>query len=579
MANYRAIANGNWSDLLIWEDDSLGYFSASSVLPTSSDDVYANGFTVTIDGVRNANTIRNTAFVPSVYLVNMSIPAMTSNNTPSGVAIASGVGANTNFNQIWFAYDRITTRGWQSNVTNTGWIGYNFPSPKIIKRYGFFTNTTNAGNFRSWTFEGSNDGTTWTVINTQTNFTTVISTFYSFDVSSNTTPYTFYRINVTAVQTAGQVPAVIEVEMSEDANLYGGTTPGGFFKFDNNSNFTISDSIGIYPGPTLTTPLQFDLPSGQTANLNCNLNTPISTFANVSSILYSGLGILNIIGSLNMNLSAGSVGGRQILFIQSNGVINILGSVFCSNLQTNGIRTINVNSNCILNITGDVSGGVANTTSSSLAILGSTSFSLNITGNVTTNNSPSISLNSGGIYNHIGDIIGGNTYPAILNTTSPATIDILGTTTSGVGAPAIQGLATTFVKVRGNVVNTGTYYAIFAGRVVIDDNVTSWQFKDSTNTITRTLYTAGVNLGNPTQNDVRNGVTYGPSLELTGTTFVPSAANVRRGVPVDNTVGTADLTANDIFYAIETSNIDVAVRLRNIATVETTGIQIASYNT
>lgn len=49
MANYKAVASGNWSDLAIWQDDSTGSFVASTVLPGASDDVWANGFTVDIN--------------------------------------------------------------------------------------------------------------------------------------------------------------------------------------------------------------------------------------------------------------------------------------------------------------------------------------------------------------------------------------------------------------------------------------------------------------------------------------------------------------------------------------------------
>jgi hypothetical protein len=196
MANYRAIANGNWSSLAIWEDDSLGYFSPSSVLPGSSDDVYANNFTVTIDGTRNAFTIRNTAFIPPTNLGAMSIPQMSSNTTPSGAAAASSVNGGQ---AAWLAFDRNTGTFWQSTV-QSAWLSYNFPTGKIIKIYGFFTPTNNNTSPKTWTFEGSNNGSTWTTLDTQTNFVTGVSTFYSFDISANTTSYTYYRINVTVTQ-------------------------------------------------------------------------------------------------------------------------------------------------------------------------------------------------------------------------------------------------------------------------------------------------------------------------------------------------------------------------------------------
>ena len=49
MANYRAISTGVWSALARWQDDSSGSYVTSTVLPGTSDVVYANGFTVTLD--------------------------------------------------------------------------------------------------------------------------------------------------------------------------------------------------------------------------------------------------------------------------------------------------------------------------------------------------------------------------------------------------------------------------------------------------------------------------------------------------------------------------------------------------
>jgi hypothetical protein len=579
MANYRAISSGVWSDLARWEDDSLGYFAPSSVLPTTADDVYANNFTVTIDGTRNAFTIRNTAFTPPTNLGAMSIPQMSSNTTPSGAAAASS--ATSGF-VAWQAFDRNAFTIWQSNTSNSGWLSYQFPTGKIIKRYGFFSHSTNTQNIRTWTFEGSNNGSTWVVLDTQTNFVTGVSTFYSFDISANTTSYTYYRINVTAVQSAGNNPTIPELEMSEVTNLYGGIVAGGGFTFANGGNLTCSaptNSVfnravaGVYC-------LTFDLPSGQSATFNGSVNS-VPNITNGRSILVQNTGTFNMVGDYGIvGGSAGATGRYTILFTTGSPVINLIGNITNSHNTTNNNTgsTIAIGggtSNAILNITGNVSGSNGNTLLANYnGIYVDSNATINLTGNITTNTSPSIFFNTTGTLNLIGNVTGGTAFPAVYNITTPATIDILGTTTSGSGYPAIQGLATTFVKVRGNVVNTDTYCAIYAGRVTIDDNVTSWQFKDSTNTVTRTLYTAGVDLGNPAEDDVREGVDYGTSLELTGTLAVPTADNVRKGVPIDDTVGTADLTAEDFLTAIEESTLDIAERLRNVATVQTTGDQI-----
>ena len=59
MANYRAVANGNWSNLATWQDNSSGSFVASTVLPGASDDVYSNSYQVTIDQNITVASIRN----------------------------------------------------------------------------------------------------------------------------------------------------------------------------------------------------------------------------------------------------------------------------------------------------------------------------------------------------------------------------------------------------------------------------------------------------------------------------------------------------------------------------------------
>jgi hypothetical protein len=589
MANYRAIANGNWSSLATWQDDSLGYFANSTVLPTSIDDVYANNFTVTIDGTRNAFTIRNTAFTPPTNLGAMSIPQMSSNTTPSGVAAASNQANGAAFQ----AFDRNTSLGWGSTVA-TAWLSYQFPTGKIIKRYGFLTTTNNTINPRTWTFEGSNNGSTWTTLDTQTNFVTGISTFFSFDISTNTTSYTYYRINVSAVQ-SGSSLAITELEMSEVTNLYGGTVAGGGFTFANGGNLTCSAPTNSVFNRAVANAvcLTFDLPSGQSATFNGSVND-VPGITNGRSILVQNTGTFNMVGDYGIN-NSGSSSARYTIFVNASTIINLIGNITNSQISALTATTLFISTGTpTINITGNASGGNTNSLSVSTGngIYCATSATINLTGNITTNSAPSIFFNTSGTLNLIGNATGGNAYPAVFNQGAPATIDILGTTTSGSGYPAIQGLLTTFVKVRGNVIHTDTYAAIYAGRIVIDNNVTSWQFKDSTNTITRTLYTPGVALGNPATSNVRNGVTYGPALELTGTLAVPTADNVRKGVPVDATIGTADLTAADMWDYLAsniTTSGSIGEVVKNIKTKtdlipnnptsnESVGAIVASYN-
>jgi|GEM_PF-5901112 len=69
---------------------------------------------------------------------------------------------------------------------------------------------------KDWTFEGSNDATSWTLLNTQTNqFTapdpfTVETKTYTF---TNTTAYKYYRLNITSNQTGTAAITVSEFEL------------------------------------------------------------------------------------------------------------------------------------------------------------------------------------------------------------------------------------------------------------------------------------------------------------------------------------------------------------------------------
>ena len=365
-------------------------------------------------------------------------------------------------------------------------------------------------------------------------------------------------------------------------NVSPAVTAGGGFTFANGGDLTCTASNGVINRDTASVYcLTFDLASPNAATLRASVNTA-GAATNGRSILVQNTGTFNMVG--NYDIQNVGVGGRATIFVNASTIVNIVGNITCSQTQALTSNTLWVAAGTpTITITGNVSGGSTNSAGASVGngIYAAVACTINITGNITTNAASSISLNAGGTLNVTGNTTGGTAFPAINNTISAATIDLLGITTSGSGSNAVLGLSTTFVKIRGNVVHTDTYAAIYAGRVVIDNNVTSWQFKDSTNTITRTLYTPGSALGQPSANNVRFGTVYGASSELTGTLRVPTAANVLSGVLVDATTGTLLMTPaafwNYLIASGFTAN-SIGDRLQNAATVATTGGQIASYN-
>jgi hypothetical protein len=560
MALRYAIATGNFSNGAIWDNGAV---------PTSGDDVFANGRTVTIDGTYTVRTIRNTA--SPVLVPDIATPAMTSNNTPSGtVFFSSFAGINVPWNA--FSQDGTTTF-WQSNTANTGTLGYQFPSGKVIKRYCVKAIATSSPSIpTAWTFQGSNDGTTYTTLETVTGASIPIGGNYTSGILANTTSYTYYRINITAVTTAGTIPTIAELEMTESTGTVFGGAAGGQFIYANGGNLTCTASTGIIVGVASVPVLEMTLASPNIATFNGSVLT-VPNSVNFNVIRHSGTGTLNLNGNYNLDGST----ARVLIQVSLTGTLNIVGNV-TGTYGANFANTVAMTAAGTLNITGDVSGNNTTFTNASTVLVNLGN--VNITGNTTASVSPAVYMNSAINYTQIGNVNGSTTQAAIFNITAAATISLLGIITSGSASAAVSGLLGTFVKVRGNVVNTDTYAAILAGRIVIDDNVTSWQFKDSTNTITRTLYTAGVALGNPATSNVRFGTTYGASGELTGTMRVPSAINVLQGVEVDNTVGTLLMTPAQCWnYLISSGFVanSIGDRLQNASTVATTGGQLASY--
>jgi hypothetical protein len=570
MATRFAVATGNFNNTAIWDNGAV---------PTSADDLYANGFTVTINGPYTVQTIRNT--IPTVSVPNIATPAMTSNTTPSGVAFAS---SSTGSNPPWnaFAQDGNASQ-WGSAVANTGILGYQFTSGKIIKRYIVRGSTNVNFNPSTWTFQGSNDGITYTTLETVTANTIPASGIYTSSILANTTSYTYYRINIIAVGLLGNSPIITEFEMTESNGTVLGNATGGQFIYANGGNLTTTASTGIIPGIASVPVLEMNLASPNTATFNGS----VLTVPNVVSALVirnSGTGTLNCNGNYNLD---NNFGGRSIISVTSTGNVNIVGDV------SSTLTGVGTNTNCILmsaagtlNVTGNITAPTSAIISN--ATIGASSGTINITGNTTANVTVAVYLTGPVTYNQIGNVNASTTQPAIFNVTNAATISVTGIITANTGSPAIYSSfaltgnysSGTYVKVSGNVINSTNNMAIVAPRVTIDTNTSSWLFQISTGG-NRTLYAAGVALGNPATSNVRFGTTYGASSELTGTMRVPSAINVLQGVAVDNTVGTLLMTPAQCWnYLISSGFVanSIGDRLQNASTVATTGGQIASYN-
>ncbi|MFO0454338.1 MAG: discoidin domain-containing protein, partial [Pseudomonadota bacterium] len=173
---------GNFSSTSVWNDGTL------LGIPTTGDDVFTNGFTVNMDTNATVNSLNNSARARDI-----ATPAMTANNAPSPyVAAASTVNST---NQPFLAFDRsntTTSNFWEAGAT-TGWISMDFGSSIIIDAYTILGSSTQTRNPRNWTFEGSNNNSTWTVLQTVTLPSAIgNSSSYSSGSIGNITSYRYY---------------------------------------------------------------------------------------------------------------------------------------------------------------------------------------------------------------------------------------------------------------------------------------------------------------------------------------------------------------------------------------------------
>jgi hypothetical protein len=161
--------------------------------------------------------------VTAPVTLNDQVPTMSANNAPFGVAFAS---SEINVaNQAWYAFDDVAAvdHRWISNTLNAAYLGYDFGAgnAKVITYYSitaYPSGDASGGAPKDWTFEGSNDNSTWTVLHTQTAaaaWTADEKRTYSIN---NTTAYRYYRLNISNSQNASNNVEIAEMELLQSSS-------------------------------------------------------------------------------------------------------------------------------------------------------------------------------------------------------------------------------------------------------------------------------------------------------------------------------------------------------------------------
>jgi len=272
------------------------------------------------------------------------------------------------------------------------------------------------------------------------------------------------------------------------------------------------------------------------------------------------------------------------LTISGNGVVNITGDIRggLSNAN-NGVLLSGTTSNFTMNIVGDCYGGAGSGNSGCAGIFVGNSFAnINLTGCCygSTQNGQN---NNNGI-----SVVGGLgliTMNGVCYGRGAAGIFIAGNIMSLVGniiaassndfdsVPGVACFSSNTGVVVSSVLNNNRGVGINGGVRLSDINPTMTVITQSGSlTLSDPAQT-----NPPSEENVRLGTVYGGGAYV-GSLIVPNPSNVRLGIPTDNTVGTGIVTGEDFFNTIRISSDPLAERLRNVATVKVVGDQFNSFN-
>jgi len=192
----------------------------------------------------------NVVFSAGEYSENLVEP-MTSNSMPSGVSVTASSEFNGSeaFKAFNGVFDYVSTNAWVSlkeDYDNGNWLMYDFGQNNevAITKYRIQADHYyNSGEPRSWDFEGSNDGITWTTLDVQNktiDWQKQIEGIFTFD---NNTEYRYYRFN--NITSDYEIVQIDEIDLMSSSPNTSGYTLSGTTDSQINSDLNLSLSLDV----------------------------------------------------------------------------------------------------------------------------------------------------------------------------------------------------------------------------------------------------------------------------------------------------------------------------------------------
>jgi hypothetical protein len=575
MAIRYAVATGNWSDTATWDGGTL---------PTSADDVYANAFTVTIDQDVTVLSLRNTAnTTPAVtvgggFVLNDSFTATCSGGSGLVVGTANLLtySGSSSATLITNGLTVATTVVQHYVHSGTGHLTFTSTSSAM-------TGPNNAGQ-NAFVFSGAGQLT----LNMNLASSTGSSNSAALLVSGGGTVN--INGNIAHSYTTNNENYVVNVTTTEGAtiNVVGNLSAAGG---GNSAFFSAAIRTSVACTVNVTGTLQAATGFAYCIRSTSTLTAVISGSLNTNGISATGPAAITVNGAVVPGTTGSTGTAAAIAVSGSTASVTINNSLTSSTrdciISSAAASTITVTgeslsgtgaASCVniagglatINITADVTTG----TTGAIINLGATNSTLNMTGSFTTPTQNNIVTGTGNpIITMTGNLAASaQAFPAINVSGNTASVDVVGNvtafkylTTNG-HAVQLAGTGSTAI-IRGNLTSTEDgWQAVYARILKIGAAGTqqTMTLVSPTNT-TRALYTVEFIENYPAESNVKTAISYGPGNIYTGTW---------QGVNPP-----AELAAAVWDYAISSATAEgsMGARLKNAATVATTGAQIAGF--
>ena len=547
MAVIKAAASGNWSATATW---------TGGVVPTLNDTVYANSFTVALDqaiDLTGSTVDTSGSFIAGQIYMVVSVGttnfALTANciapgtNAGTAVAITSAVG------QIFQAVNAGTAT--TGTARRMGALLNYVNTPITVATGGSFTLAANYNVTGAYIQAGSANCLTVSAAASST-LAGCHATGSAFTLSTRAIAFsssgTLTLNGIVAI--GGRVVGTTAVN---GAHAVESTSAAGTIAFTNASTLTGGNvSFGGAVNNASTGPITVT-------------SSTVTGGGGANAILNSSTGTVTVTST---TITGGSV--SSAIANTSTGTVTAISSTLTG--ASGGAAIANASTGTVTSTSSTVTGGSAasvhgiNNVSSGTGTLTSTT----VTGG---SNATAYGVNntSTGPVTITGDVTA-STGAGVLNA-STGTVTITGTLTPTTAVHALQCTNTTgaVITLSGSLIYASNGFApTNCLKFLMNPTPTmaKVRFAKNGSTTYSDFFTSDNSLGQAAITDVRFGTVYA-SGALTGVAYIPSASSVAFGVPVDNTTGTATLTAADVRAAIGLATANLDTQLAAIPTAIT----------